>query len=87
MIKEISAEYSKWKKPDAEQHKLWAYWHKNYEKVFISVGKNKHQILRLGKGTSGLSENFKFLTNNVVTWIETKQLTTYGTKNSETAKT
>lgn len=87
MIKEISAEYSKWKKPDAEQHKLWAYWHKNYEKVFISVGKNKHQILRLGKGTSGLSENFKFLTNNVVTCIETKQPTTYGTKNSETAKT
>lgn len=46
-----------------------------------------HQTLGLGKGTSGLSEKFKFLTNNVVTCIKTKQLTTYGTKNAETAKT
>lgn len=43
-----------------------------------------HQTLGLGKGTSGLSEKFKFLTNNVVTCIETKkQLTTCGTKNAE----
>ena len=46
-----------------------------------------HQTLGLEKGTSCLSEKFKFLTNNVVTCIETKQLTTYGTKNSEAAKT
>lgn len=33
-----------------------------------------HQTLGLGKGTSGLSENFKFLTNNVVTCIEQHNL-------------